>query len=70
MEGKACDRWRCFQAVAGTDVGHPPYRDGILGHQFDERIGSFAPCYSHSLLLADFKENHTRTLALKKSAKR
>jgi hypothetical protein len=25
-------------------------RDGILGHQFDKKIESFAPCYSHSLL--------------------
>ncbi len=34
-------------------------RDGILGHQFDKRLESFAPCYSQSLLLADFTENHT-----------
>ena len=33
--------------------------DGILGHQFNKRLESFAPCYSQSLLLADFKENHT-----------
>jgi hypothetical protein len=33
-------------------------RDGILGHQFEEKIlESFAPCYSQSILLADFKEN-------------
>ena len=35
------------------------YRDGILGHKFEKRLGSFAPCYSQSFLLADFKENHT-----------
>jgi hypothetical protein len=31
-------------------------RDGILGHQFNKRLESFASCYSQSLLLADFKE--------------
>jgi hypothetical protein len=31
-------------------------RDGILGHQFDKRLESFAPCYSQSLLLADLKK--------------
>ncbi len=35
------------------------FRDGILGHQLNKRLESFAPCYSQSLLLADFKENHT-----------
>ncbi len=34
-------------------------RDGILGHQFNKRLKSLAPCYSQSLILADFKENHT-----------
>ncbi len=29
-------------------------RDGILGHEFDKRLESFAQCYSQSLLLADF----------------
>ncbi len=33
--------------------------DGILGHKFNKRLESFAPCYSKSLLLADFTENHT-----------
>jgi hypothetical protein len=33
--------------------------DGILGHLFDKRLDSFAPCYSQSLLMADFKEKHT-----------
>jgi hypothetical protein len=33
--------------------------DEILGDQFNKRRESFAPCYSQSLLLADFKENHT-----------
>ena len=28
-------------------------------HQFNKRLESFAPCYSQSLLLADFTENHT-----------
>ncbi len=27
--------------------------------QFDKRLQSFTPCHSQSLLLADFKENHT-----------
>jgi hypothetical protein len=27
--------------------------------QFDKKLESFATCYSQSLLLADFKENHT-----------
>ncbi len=35
------------------------YWDGILGHQFEKRLESFAPCYSQSLLLADFTDNHT-----------
>ena len=35
------------------------YRDGILGHQFNKRLESFAAYYLQSLLLADFKENHT-----------
>jgi hypothetical protein len=33
--------------------------DGILGHQFNKRLESFAPCSSKSLLLTDFKENYT-----------
>jgi hypothetical protein len=32
-------------------------RDGILGHQFNKKTRVFAPCYSQSLLLVDFKEN-------------
>jgi hypothetical protein len=36
-----------------------PPADGILRHHFDKRLESFAPCYSQSLLLADFKENRT-----------
>jgi hypothetical protein len=32
--------------------------DGILGHQFNKRHKSFAPCYLQSFLLGDFKENH------------
>ncbi len=30
----------------------------FLGQPFNKRLESFAPCYSLSLLLADFKENH------------
>jgi hypothetical protein len=43
--------------------------------QFNKRLDSFAPCYSQSHLLADFKENHMVPGALlwfkpcKKSAK-
>jgi hypothetical protein len=37
-------------------------RDGILWHQLNKWLESFAPCYSQSLLLADFKENHTLLL--------
>jgi hypothetical protein len=47
--------------------------DGILGHQINKRLESFAPCYSQSLLLADCKENHTLlwfTKLHKKSAKK
>jgi hypothetical protein len=33
-------------------------RDGILGHKFNKRE-SFAPCYSKSLLMADFRENYS-----------
>jgi hypothetical protein len=47
-------------------------RDGILGHQINKRLESFAPCYSQSLILADVKKTYS-TLALiilaKKSAK-
>jgi hypothetical protein len=35
------------------------FRERILGHQFDRRLVSFAPCYSQSLLLAYFTENQT-----------
>jgi hypothetical protein len=41
------------------------YRDGILEHQFNKSLESFAPCYSRSLLLADFKENPTLLWFLK-----
>jgi hypothetical protein len=44
---------------------HCVSRDGILGHQFDKRLKSFAPCYSQSLLLADLNGNHSLTLVLK-----
>ncbi len=30
-------------------------RDEILGHEFDQRLEPFSPCYSQSLKLADFK---------------
>jgi hypothetical protein len=70
MDGKACDRWPCFQAVAGTDVGHPPYRDGILERQFEERLESFAPCYSQSLPLAEILRKPYPTLAFKKHTKK
>jgi hypothetical protein len=35
-----------------------PSQDGILGHQFNKRLESFAPYYSQSLLLADLEENN------------
>jgi hypothetical protein len=35
------------------------YRDGILGHLCNKRREYFALCYPQSLLLEDFKENHT-----------
>jgi hypothetical protein len=38
------------------------FRDGIHGHQVNKRLESFAPCYSQSLLLADFKENPYRKI--------
>jgi hypothetical protein len=44
-------------------------RNGILRHQFHKRLESFAPSYSQSLLLADFKENHT-LLWFKKSSQK
>jgi hypothetical protein len=31
-------------------------KDGILGDPFNNRLKSFAPCYSQSLLPADLKE--------------
>ncbi len=33
--------------------------DGILGHQFNIRLESLAPCCSQSLLLADILKKHT-----------
>ncbi len=45
------------------------FRNGILGHKFNKRIESFAPCYSQSLLLADFNDNHT-LLGLKNPSKK
>ncbi len=33
--------------------------DWILRHQFDKGLDSFAPCYSQSILLIKFAENHT-----------
>jgi hypothetical protein len=44
-------------------------RDGILRHQFDKRLKSFAPCYSQSLLVADFTENHSGLKIEKKNHK-
>ncbi len=35
------------------------YGDGILGHQFNKSLESFAPCYSQALLQAGFQENQT-----------
>jgi hypothetical protein len=43
----------------GKLIGVLGYRDGILVHQFSKRLESFASCSSQSLLIADFKENHT-----------
>jgi hypothetical protein len=59
-----------YQAVSRFQLSHSmkfwlkepgltAYWDGILGHQFDNRLESFASCYSQSLLLTDFRENHT-----------
>jgi hypothetical protein len=44
-------------------------RDGILGHQLNKRLDSFAPCHSQSHLLADFKEIPTFFVQRKNSAK-
>jgi hypothetical protein len=35
---------------------HTDSRDGILGHQLNKKLKSFAPCNSQSLLLAYFKK--------------
>jgi len=43
----------------GFDRNQTLFRERILGHQFDRRLVSFAPCYSQSLLLANFTENQT-----------
>jgi hypothetical protein len=40
-------------------------RDGILGHQFNNRLEYFDPYYLQSLLLADLKENHPSSQVLK-----
>jgi hypothetical protein len=46
--------------MLGPDPG-----DGILGHEFDKRLESFAQCFSQSLLLTDFTEIHTLLRFLK-----
>ncbi len=57
----------------GAEVGGGGIRfligDGILGHQFNKRLKSFAPCSSQSLLLADFKETIILNITYKKSGK-
>jgi hypothetical protein len=55
-----------------------PSGGGILGHQFEKRLESFAPCYIHSVsILTDFKRKADSILCTgfkntskKKSAKR
>jgi hypothetical protein len=42
--------------------------DGILGHHFNKRLETFAPCNLQSLLLTDFKENRTLLLLLFKKS--
>jgi hypothetical protein len=41
------------------EPGDKTTREWILGHQFNKRLEPFIPCYSQSLLLSDFKVNHT-----------
>jgi hypothetical protein len=51
-----------FCSVADPDPGSGLFLtpgSGILEHEVDKRLKSFAPCYSQSLLLVDFTENHT-----------
>jgi hypothetical protein len=43
----------------------PDTRDEILGHKFNKRLESFAPCHLQSLLLADFKRKPFSSLVLK-----
>jgi hypothetical protein len=45
-------------------------RDGILGHQFNKRLKSFASFYSQSLLLKDFKEYCNPSLVERKNESR
>ncbi len=55
--------------VQGVHAGRPGVvaqrvtliRDGILGHPFNKRLESFSPCYSQSLLPADFKNPYKET---------
>jgi hypothetical protein len=44
----------------GRENPDPPSepKDGILRHQFNNRLESFAQCYSQCLPQAYFKENH------------
>jgi hypothetical protein len=53
--------WCCFSVTFIKTES----RDGILGHQFNKRLPSLAPCYSQSLLQADFQEIHTLLWILK-----
>ena len=48
----------CRAKYRRADYFNSTSGDGILGNQFNTRLESFAPCYSQSLLLANFKENH------------
>jgi hypothetical protein len=70
------DRHLAAHTRVGCQLITNPYRahlnrDGTIGHQFNNRLEFFAPCYSQSFLPADFKENQlfSGLIIFKKTAK-
>ncbi len=60
LSEKTSEKFKQFQKEKEFYIG---LQRGILGHQYNKRLKSFAPCYSQSLLLADFEENHSQLLS-------
>jgi hypothetical protein len=50
---------RSGEAAGSQSAQYSVNRDGILGHKFDKKLESFAPCYSQSFYWQIFVENQT-----------